>query len=198
MFYSVLSIGSTYFDPYMTEPNPDVPTVEIEIEVCCQWNLPWFSELEKLRLLSSPFHLYPYLSPLPFLPLFSPFLSFPPLPPSTPPSSLPPSLHSYCLARGCVPGRRNAHKFTWRYNSMASTLTVEIKQFHSKSDVCLHFGVSVQNSLGAVVILPLVATYRLLTSSLKQLLLDQTRQNGYQTVPFCVYIHNLMFVCILG
>ena len=27
------SIGSTSFDPYMTEPNPDVPTVEFEIEV---------------------------------------------------------------------------------------------------------------------------------------------------------------------
>ena len=25
---------------------------------------------------------------------------------------------------------------------------------------------------------------------------DQTRQNGYQTVPFSVYIHNLMFVFI--
>ena len=25
---------------------------------------------------------------------------------------------------------------------------------------------------------------------------DQIRQNGYQTVPFSVYIHNLMFVFI--
>ena len=33
MLYSALSIGSTSFDPYMTEPNPDVPTVEFEIEV---------------------------------------------------------------------------------------------------------------------------------------------------------------------
>ena len=34
-------------------------------------------------------------------------------------------------------------------------------------------------------------------SSLKQIILDQTRQNRYQTVPFSVYIHNLMFVFIL-
>ena len=33
-------------------------------------------------------------------------------------------------------------------------------------------------------------------SSLKQVIHDQTRQNGYQTVPFGVYIHNLMFVFI--
>ena len=31
----------------------------------------------------------------------------------------------------------------------------------------------------------------------KQLIFDQTKQNGYQTVPFSVYIHNLMFVFIL-
>ena len=31
------------------------------------------------------------------------------------------------------------------------------------------------------------------SSSLKQLTFDQTRQNGYQTVPFIVYIHKLMF-----
>ena len=34
-------------------------------------------------------------------------------------------------------------------------------------------------------------------SALKQLLLDQTKQNGYQTIPFSVYIDNLMFVFIL-
>ena len=33
-------------------------------------------------------------------------------------------------------------------------------------------------------------------SSLKQVILVQTRQNGYQTVPFGVYIHNLIFVFI--
>ena len=46
-----------------------------------------------------------------------------------------------------------------------------------------------------------VKTYRLylyLTfSGLKQLILDQTKQNGYQTVPFSVYIYNLMFVFTL-
>ena len=50
-------------------------------------------------------------------------------------------------------------------------------------------------------ILPLVRIdyVRALTiSSIKQLLLDQTRQNGYQTVPFVVYIHNLMFVLYFG
>ena len=36
----------------------------------------------------------------------------------------------------------------------------------------------------------------LMFSSLKQVILVQTRQNGYQTVPFGVYIHNLMFVFI--
>ena len=45
-------------------------------------------------------------------------------------------------------------------------------------------------------ILPLVSIgYLQLTfSDLKQLMLDQTKQNKYQTVPFSVYIHNLMFV----
>jgi len=34
-------------------------------------------------------------------------------------------------------------------------------------------------------------------SSLKQLILGQTRQNRYQTIPFSVYVHNLMFVFTL-
>jgi len=33
-------------------------------------------------------------------------------------------------------------------------------------------------------------------SSLKQVKLNQSRQTRYQTVPFDVYIHNLMFVFI--
>ena len=54
-------------------------------------------------------------------------------------------------------------------------------------------------SLGMVVILPLTCS-RLLQpkfSDLKQVILDQVRQNGYQTVPFSVYTHNLMcfFFC---
>ena len=55
---------------------------------------------------------------------------------------------------------------------------------------------SKKESLGMVVILPLVrmSYLELMFSSLKQLILDQTRQNGYQTVPFGVYMHNLMFV----
>ena len=51
-----------------------------------------------------------------------------------------------------------------------------------------------KNSLGMVVILPLVHIGLLVTNVLEQLILDQTRQNGYQTVAFDVYIHNLMFV----
>ena len=53
-----------------------------------------------------------------------------------------------------------------------------------------------ETSIGAVVILPLVmiGQLELTFSGLKQALHDQTRQNGYQTVPFSVYIHNLMFV----
>jgi len=51
-----------------------------------------------------------------------------------------------------------------------------------------------ENSLGTVVILPLIW---LMFSGLKQLILDQTRQNRYQTIPFDVYIHNLMFVFTL-
>ena len=55
-----------------------------------------------------------------------------------------------------------------------------------------------ENSLGAVVILPLVhiGYLELTFSGLKQLIPDQTEQNGYQTVPFSVYISNLMFVFI--
>ena len=52
-----------------------------------------------------------------------------------------------------------------------------------------------ETSLGAVVILPLVMIGQL-QPGLKQVILDQTRQNGHQTVPFSVYIHNLMFVLI--
>ena len=53
-----------------------------------------------------------------------------------------------------------------------------------------------ETSIGAVVILPLVmiGQLELTFSGLKQVLHDQTRQNGYQRVPFSVYIHNLMFV----
>ena len=50
-----------------------------------------------------------------------------------------------------------------------------------------------KTSIGAVVILPLdrpITTF----SGVIQVIHDQTRQNGYQTVPFSVYIHNLMFV----
>ena len=48
-----------------------------------------------------------------------------------------------------------------------------------------------ENSLGTVVI----CMYQ---SGLKQLILDQTEQNGYQTVPFSVHIHNLMFISFLS
>ena len=53
-----------------------------------------------------------------------------------------------------------------------------------------------ETSLGAVVILPLIVIGQLQLTfpELKQVIHDQTRQNGYQTVPFGVYIHNLMFV----
>ena len=52
-----------------------------------------------------------------------------------------------------------------------------------------------ETSIGAVVILPLdrpVTTF----PGVKQVIHDQSRQNGYQTVPFSVYIHNLTFVFI--
>ena len=53
-----------------------------------------------------------------------------------------------------------------------------------------------ENSLDAVVILPLSIYLELMFSGLKQLIPDQTEQNGYQTFPFSVYIHNLIFVFI--
>ena len=55
-----------------------------------------------------------------------------------------------------------------------------------------------ETSLGAVVILPLVmiGQLELTFSGLKEVIHDRTRQNGYQTVSFSVYIHNLMFVFI--
>ena len=53
-----------------------------------------------------------------------------------------------------------------------------------------------QKSLGMVVIYHLYVL--LITNpSLKQLILDWTRQYGHQTVLFGVYVHNLMFVFIL-
>ena len=56
-----------------------------------------------------------------------------------------------------------------------------------------------ENSLGTVVILSLIyICYLWLTfSGLKQLILDQTRKNGYQKIPFSISIHNLMFVFTL-
>ena len=43
-----------------------------------------------------------------------------------------------------------------------------------------------KNSLGKVVILPLIGSYKLTFSGLEQLILDQTGQNEYQTVPLSV------------
>ena len=43
----------------------------------------------------------------------------------------------------------------------------------------------------------LLGQLQLTFSGLKQVILDQIRQNGYQTVPFSMYIHNLMFVSFL-
>ena len=56
-----------------------------------------------------------------------------------------------------------------------------------------------EKSPGMVVILPLIhiGDLWLTFSSLKKLIFDETRQNGYQTVPFSLYIHNRMFVFIL-
>ena len=53
-----------------------------------------------------------------------------------------------------------------------------------------------ETSFGAVVILPviMISQLQLTFSGLKQVIHDQTRQNGYQTVPFSVYIRNLLFV----
>ena len=53
-------------------------------------------------------------------------------------------------------------------------------------------------TLGKIVILPLVRIgYLELTfSGLIQLILDQSKQNGHQTVPFSVHIHNVMFASI--
>ena len=77
---------------------------------------------------------------------------------------------------------------------------IGIKQFHL---VCtfifwclfLLWSECSEKSLGTVVILPLthIGDLWLTFSSLKQLILDQTWQNRYQTIPFSVYIHNLMF-----
>ena len=53
-----------------------------------------------------------------------------------------------------------------------------------------------ENSLGRVVISPLSIYLELTSSGLKQLIPDENEQNWYQTVPFSVYIHNLMFVFI--
>ena len=46
-------------------------------------------------------------------------------------------------------------------------------------------------------ILPLISSglLQLTFSDLKQVLLDQTRQKGYQTVPYSMYIHNLHDAC---
>ena len=55
--------------------------------------------------------------------------------------------------------------------------------------------------MGTVVILPLIhysGHLQQTFSDLKQVILDQVGQSGYQTAPFSVYIHNLMFVFHLG
>ena len=78
-----------------------------------------------------------------------------------------------------------------------------IKQFHLVCTfiICCLFSFLIkcsQTSLGAVVILSLVVIgqLQLTFSGMKQVIHDQIRQNGYQTVPFSVYILNLMFVFI--
>ena len=52
-----------------------------------------------------------------------------------------------------------------------------------------------ETRIGAVVILSLVmiGQLELTFSGQKQVIHDQTRQNGYKTIPFSVYMHNLMF-----
>ena len=52
-----------------------------------------------------------------------------------------------------------------------------------------------ETSIGAVVILPLVmiGQLELTFSGQKQVIHEQARQNGYKTIPFSVYMHNLMF-----
>ena len=42
--------------------------------------------------------------------------------------------------------------------------------------------------------LPFCIGSTITNEGLKQVILDQCRQNRYQTVPFGMYIHNLMFV----
>ena len=78
-----------------------------------------------------------------------------------------------------------------------------IKQFHLACTfiICCLFSFLIkcsETSLGAIVILPpiMIEQLELTFSGLKQVIHDQTRQNGYQTVPFSVYIHNLLFVFI--
>ena len=100
-------------------------------------------------------------------------------------------------------GKYQCYGHSSNSGSIVSLEIIGIKQFHL---VCtfiiwclfLLWSECSENSLGTVVILPLVSIgYLQLFSDLKQLMLDQTKQNGYQTVPFSVYIHNLMFVFTL-
>ena len=48
-----------------------------------------------------------------------------------------------------------------------------------------------------ILLLTCIGYLYLTFSDLKQLIFDQTGQNGYQSVPFSVYIHNQMFVFTL-
>ena len=52
-----------------------------------------------------------------------------------------------------------------------------------------------ENRLGVVVIIPLLCNghLQLTSSSLKQVIFEQTRQNGYQTASFGMYIYR--YVC---
>ena len=90
---------------------------------------------------------------------------------------------------------------TWNSYYLTKPDKKGIKQFHLVNTFiiwCLFllWSECAENSLCIYVILSLTCIgYLYLTfSDLKQLIFDQTGQNGYQSVPFSVYIHNQMFV----
>ena len=80
-----------------------------------------------------------------------------------------------------------------------------IKQFHLVCTLIISCLLSIwgkysENSLGTVVILPLTCSghLQLHVRFWPETSNNQFGQNGYQTAPFSVYIHNVMFIFHLG
>ena len=109
--------------------------------------------------------------------------------------------HYTCNIRGWHPTRLTVQPFSF-FNLFSPSLSIYISiwiccfQFCTDTFANINY-MTWKQWLYLLHVTAYKTSLSLTFSLLKQLILDHTRQNGYQTVPFSVYIHNLMFVFIL-